>query len=142
MVFIIMQIRSGAKMLKPWYRCVMSESCTLSNVYMDFSSGKIDGGQSVPEEYLGAAVKASVGSKKTERIRVSCECTVEDVIAALRQYVSFSISMLPVVDLSSCTDTRADAMATLMSRALQRARLPDHWRTDLPNKKLKLKMTS
>ena len=53
MVFLILQIRSGAKVLKPWYGCGVSEMCTLSNVYTELSDSKIDWRST--EEYLGTA---------------------------------------------------------------------------------------
>ena len=138
MVFIIVQIRSGAKVLKPWYGCVINESCTLSDVYTEFSSGKLDGSLPAPDEYLGTAVEAFVGPKKTELTRVNCECTVGETISALGQYVEYNVSVpAPVEDMY--TEMRVDAMAILMRRVLQRSHLPDKWRIDLPNKKLKLK---
>ena len=106
MVFIILQIQSGTKVLKQWYGCVINESCTLSDVYTEFSNGRIDG-----------SYHYQIG-----------------------QYVEYNVSTLPVRD-SMCTetDTRVDAMAILMRGALQRSHLPDKWKMDSPNKKLKLK---
>ena len=128
--------------MKPWYRCVINKSCTLSDAYTEFSSSKIDGGLPVPDEYLGTAVEAFVGPKKTELTRVNCECTVGEMISAQGQYVEYSVSMLPVNDLY--TETSVDALAILMRGAQQRSHLPDKWKIDLPKKKLKLKklMTS
>ena len=120
--------------MKPWYGCVINESCTLSDVYTEFSSGKLGGSLPVPDEYLGTAVEVFVGSKKTELTRVRCECTVGETISVLGQYVEYNLS---VEDLY--TETRVDAMAILKRGALQRSHLPDKWRIDLLNKKLKLK---
>ena len=139
MVFIIVQIRSGAQVLKQWYGCVINESCTLSDVYTEFSSGRIDGSLPLPDEYLGTAVEAFVGPKKTELTRVNCECTVGDTISALGQYVEYNVSTLPVDSMCTETDTRVDTMAILMRGKLQRSHLPDKWKADSPNKKLKLK---
>ena len=139
MVFIIVQVRSGAKLLKLWYGCVINESCTLSDVYTEFSSGKLDGGLPVPDEYLGAAVEASVGPKKTELIRVSCECPLGETVSALGQYIEYSVSTLPDRMDVDHSDARVDAVAILMRGALERSHLPNKWRIDQPNKKLKLK---
>ena len=62
-VFIIVQVRSDAKVLKPLYGCAVNESCKLSDGYTEFSSSKLNGGLPVPGEYLGAGVEASVGLK-------------------------------------------------------------------------------
>ena len=101
MVFIIIQIRSGAKILKPWYGCVISESCTLSDVYTEFSSGRIDGGLPVPDEYLGTAIQAFLGPKKTELTPVNSECTVGEAISVLGQYVEYRVSVLPIENLEA-----------------------------------------
>lgn len=64
MVFIIFQIQNGA----------ISKSCLLSDIYAEFSSGKIDAGLLVSNEYLeclGAGVEMLVEPKKTELIHVS-----------------------------------------------------------------------
>ena len=52
MVFIIVQIRSGAKVVKLWFGCVVNDSCTLSDIYNEFSRGDIDGGAPISDEYL------------------------------------------------------------------------------------------
>ena len=84
MVFLISQIRSGAKVLKPWYGCGVSETYTLSSVYTEFSDGKIDWRSTNTRGVFGnSRVEAFAGPKRAERMRVSCECTVGDVIAAL-----------------------------------------------------------
>ena len=90
MVFMVVQIRSGAKILKLWYGCVISESCTLPDVYTEFSSGRINGGLPVPEEYLGTAIQAFLGPKKTDLTPVNCECTVREAMSALGRVPHFS----------------------------------------------------
>ena len=39
MVFVIVQIRSGATILKTWYGCSIPEGSSLAEVYTSFSSG-------------------------------------------------------------------------------------------------------
>ena len=53
--------------------------------------------------------------------------------------MEYNVSTLPVDSMCTEMDTRMDAMAILMRGALQRSHLPDKWRMDSPNKKLKLK---
>jgi len=94
-VFLILQIRGGAKVLNPWYGCGVSETCTLSNVYTEFSDGKIDWRSTSTRGVFGkSGVEAFAGPKRAERMRVSCECTVGDAIAALGQYVEYTVSRL------------------------------------------------
>ena len=138
MVFLVVQIRSGPKVLKPWYGCVINESCTLCDVFTEFSGGRLDGSLPIPAEYSGTAVEAFVGAKRTELTRVSCECTVGEAITALGQYVEYTVS----VDMSMNVETssnKADAMAILMKGTQERSNLPNKWRVDVPNQKLKLK---
>ena len=109
MVFLVVQIRSGPKVLKPWYGCVINESCTLCDVFTEFSGGRLDGSLPIPAEYSGTAVEAFVGAKRTELTRVSCECTVGEAITALGQYVEYTVS----VDMSMNVETssnKADAI--------------------------------
>ena len=93
---MVLQIRGRAKVLNPWYGCgVLSETCTLSNVYTEFSDGKIDWRSTSTRGVLGkSGVEAFAGPKRAERTRVSCECTVGDAIAALGQYVEYTVSRL------------------------------------------------
>ena len=49
----------------------------------------------IPEEYLGTAeLKRLQGQRGAEHARVSCECTMGDAIAALGQYVEYTVSWL------------------------------------------------
>ena len=94
-LFLILQIGSGAKVLKPWYGCGVSETCTLTNVYTKFSDGKIDWRSTNTRGVFGnSGVEAFAGPKRAERMRVSCECNVGDTIAALGQYVEYTVSRL------------------------------------------------
>ena len=81
-------------------------------MYTEFSSGRIDGGLPISDEYLGTAVQVFVGPKKAELTLVNSEFTVGKMISALGQYVEYSVSMLPLEELD--TETREDALAILM----------------------------
>ena len=81
--------------MNPWYGCGVSETCTLSNVYTKFSDGKIDWQSTNTQGVFGkSGVEAFAGPKRAELMRVSCECTVGDTIAALGQYVEYTVSRL------------------------------------------------
>ena len=56
--FFIAHIKCGFTILKPWYGCVIVDSCTLSDPYdelVEDSSG--DGGLPLADEYLGVSVE-------------------------------------------------------------------------------------
>ena len=56
MPFVVLQIRAGAKLLKRWYGCVVAETTSVADVFGDFSSGALDGGNAIPDEYRTAVV--------------------------------------------------------------------------------------
>ena len=53
MPFVIMQIRCGSRVLKPWYGCVVAEEASVSDVYSDYSGGILDSGPSIPDGVCG-----------------------------------------------------------------------------------------
>lgn len=59
-MFVIAQIKCGPKLVKPWYGCLFPESCTLSDLYNEFSGGQLDGSLPLQDKYLGATVKSFV----------------------------------------------------------------------------------
>ena len=59
-VFVITQIKCGFKILKPWYGCVIVDSCTctLSDPYDELvEDSSSNGGLPLADEYLGASVE-------------------------------------------------------------------------------------
>ena len=76
MPFVIVQIRSGARPLKWWYGCVVGETTIVADVFADFSSGALDGGNAIPDEYRTSSVEATVEKTKSDMIHVSPHATV------------------------------------------------------------------
>ena len=98
MVFAIVQIKCGLKVVKPWYGCVIVNSCSLSDLYYEFSGGQLDGSLPLPDEYLGTTVDSFVGRTKTDLIRVNCQSAVGEVLSSLGQYVEFCLTKLGDAD--------------------------------------------
>ena len=94
MVFVIVQIKCGLKAVKPWYGCVIVDSCTLSDLYYEFSGGQLDGSLPLLDEYLGATVESFVGKTKTDLVCVNSQCSVGEVVSSLGQYVEFCLTKL------------------------------------------------
>lgn len=138
MVLIIVQIRSGAKVLKLWYGCVANDSSMLPDVYNEYSGRRLDDGQLISDEYLAAAVVAFVGRTKTELTCVSSRCVVAEAASALGQCVEYSLSKL-IDENVETAGNRTDAFTVLMKGAQERLHVPDKWRVEAPNKKLDLK---
>ena len=73
MVLVILQIRSGVKVLKPWYGCLVPDQGTLADLFQNYASGVFDNSQPLPE-YLNADISCSVG--KSKLISMSASVTV------------------------------------------------------------------
>ena len=87
MVFVVVQIKCRLKVVKTWYGCLIPDSCTLSDLYNEFSAGQLDRSLPLLDEYLGATVESFVGRTKTDLIRVNSQCAVGEVVGSLGQYV-------------------------------------------------------
>ena len=60
MVFTVLRIVSGAKTLKPWFGCTVSDTATFLDVFSEFSSGNLDKGRPLPDEYNTVVTCVSV----------------------------------------------------------------------------------
>ena len=90
MVFVILQIRCGARILKIWYGYNTS---SVIDVYNDYSSGVLDNGLPLPDQYRSCSVTTQVGRNSSTMTQVSGNCLVGEVVNALGQYLEFSVSM-------------------------------------------------
>jgi len=52
MVFVVVQIRSLRKVIKPWYRCVDPTQVTLVDLYHQYTSGQLDSSTEVSAELV------------------------------------------------------------------------------------------
>lgn len=144
MVFVITQIKCGVKVVKLWYGCVIVDSCTLSDLYYEFSGGKLDGSVPLLDEYFGATVEAFAGKSKTDLIRVNSQCCVGDVTFSLGQYVEFCLAILDTAGSDSTmiqsSSAKESAFDLLIRGSREKLHLPRKWRADAPvNKKLEFK---
>ena len=153
MVFVVVQIKCRLKIVKTWYGCLIPDSCTLSDLYNDFSAGQLDRSLPLLDEYLGATVESFAGRTKTDLIRVNSQCAVGEVVGSLGQYVEFCLTQLdgvgnargdtamiqsPSFYVGGATESAFDV---LMRGALERSNLPGKWKVEAPvNKKLELKI--
>ena len=51
MVYAILQIKSGAKVLKPWLGKRVSDDASLLEIYNAFASGSLDNSECIASEY-------------------------------------------------------------------------------------------
>ena len=59
------------------------DSCTLSDLYYEFSGGQVDGSLPLLDEHLGATVESFVVRTKTDLVHVSSQCSVGEVCSKL-----------------------------------------------------------
>ena len=52
MVFVVVQIRSLCKVIKPWYGCVVPDQVTLVDLYHQYASGQLDSSTEVSAELV------------------------------------------------------------------------------------------
>ena len=91
MVFVVVQIRSGAIVLKTWYGCTVPDGVCLADIYASFSSGQLDKGLPISEDYQASAVDAKVGKTRNDMISVSLNCPIAEVVSNLGHYVDFAV---------------------------------------------------
>ena len=57
MVFIVVQIKSGTKVLKPWLGIKVSEELSIQDLYNDYASGSLDKSDCIAAEFNTVKVK-------------------------------------------------------------------------------------
>ena len=57
MVYAILQIKSGSKVLKPWLGKRVSDDASLLEIYNAFASGLLDNSECIASEYNSTKVK-------------------------------------------------------------------------------------
>ena len=73
-------MRCGATILKPWYGCSVPDSSTMSDVFFDFSSGRLDQTFPIPDDYQGSFDSVKAGKSRTDTIPVNSQCSVGQCI--------------------------------------------------------------
>ena len=68
MVFVILQIRCAARVLKLWYGCSVPDTSSVADIYTDYSSGVLDNDKPVPEEYLKWARIVRIWHRSVEAV--------------------------------------------------------------------------
>lgn len=129
-------------MLKTWYACSVPESCTLSDVYNEYSAGILDQGTPLPEKYNTAFVAASIGHTPMSLTNCSCTLRVGEALSSLGIYIEFIVSKdgTAMVNTSeSKSEVMMNAFAVLMKSSRERVHLPPKYEVKQPNAKLQLK---
>lgn len=96
MAFVVLQIRSGMKVLKPWYGCNVPEQGTLADLFQSYASGILDNSQAIQEEYLNTAMSCFVGKSRQELTATSTTVPVGTVVTVLGCYIEFCVEAAEV----------------------------------------------
>ena len=153
MVFVVLRIVSGAKILKNWFGCSVPDTASFLDVFAEFSSGNLDKGKPLPEEFSTTVARVSVGkSNAAVGIDIQPNLLIGDVICSLGIYVQFYVStvctdgdvfstIINENDEMSCrvNSGNASAFAVLMNSATQRTHLPPFLPATSANNKTKMK---
>ena len=134
MVFVIVQIRCGTKLLKEWYGTSVPENITFFDLYNEFTSGKY--GQ-FDDKYINARINVSVGRQKSDLTRCDPSISLCDTVSFLGPFVEFVVDHDPALEADNAEKTKTDAFKILMSAASKASFLPDK-HTPVSNNKQKL----
>lgn len=79
-ILFTVQIRANARILKQWYGCRVADETKLLDLYDDFASGMLDGGNQISDEFRTAVVECNVGvGTEGKKIAVQCDLTISEV---------------------------------------------------------------
>ena len=138
MVFIVIQIRSQSKILKPWLGIKVSDNMTLQQLYNDFGAGQLDTSAQLPNEYNTVQVWPSIGRTKNDMIPIDITATVGEATSVLGNFVEFRVETLDEPSGSqSNVNLRPSAFDILLQASKSKCNLPD--KVVENNKKDKLK---
>lgn len=93
MVFVVLQIICGPKILKKWFGCQVAETSSFVDVYSEFSSGNLDKGLPLDHEFNTVCTKVTVSQKNTDSgVEVQPALKICDVISFLGIFIQFHVS--------------------------------------------------
>ena len=153
MVFVVLRIVSGVKILKNWFGCSVPDTASFLDVFAEFSLGNLDKGKLLPEEFSITIARVFVGkSNVAVGIDIQPNLLIRDVIPSLGIYVQFYVStvctdgdvfstIINENDEMSCSvnSGNASTFAVFMTSATQRKHLLPFLPTTSANNKTKIK---
>ena len=119
-MLVIVQIRSGSRVLKSWYGCSVVDQLQLYDLFSQYASGELDNSSAIPEEYATAAIDCSMGRSKTQDLtKVSTTLAVGEAVSALGQFIDFNV----IIETPPAASSAINAATLLM----ESTSLPDRW---------------
>ena len=142
MVFVLILIRCGAKILKGWYGCTVPDESSFVDVYVEYSSGSIDHSFAIPDEHRSTGYITRVGKSQKESIVVDSSCPVAEVVSTLGHYIQFVLNDINApasVSMEQLQHHPVNAFSVLMESSRLQNRLPQKYPVVRPNRLLDLK---
>ncbi|CAB4000679.1 Hypothetical predicted protein [Paramuricea clavata] len=92
MPFVVVQIRAGTQVLKPWIGVRVPDNSSLNDVYNDLVAGILDQGEPIDDNSAVQLnnVHVHVGKSKKDLTRVDSQCTVAEVVGTLGNFIEFT----------------------------------------------------
>ena len=140
MVFIVTQIKSRAKELKPWCGISIDPEKTLQNFFNEFASGSLqqsNDAEPIPDKFNTARITCYVGKSKDDvSIPVDVVSTIGEVTSVLGSFLKFDVEPI-IEELDEPCSSKKDAFHTLMMTSRDKNNLPEKKNED-NNKKHRL----
>ena len=141
MVLLVLQIKCGAKIIKPWLGVSMgSSSRILRDIYNDFAGGVLDKGESIPENFNTLSIQGSVGKSKTDLTQVDMNATIGEVTGILGSFIEFNVAATSEsneYDDDDSSRAQTSAFSVLKMASTDKTKLPDKFKETTERNKLK-----
>ena len=127
MVFVVSQIRSGAKILKKWFGCSISDTCKFLELYSSMVDGSLDGTNiSISSDYATAVCHVRVGkSASGDFIDVQVDLEVTEVVKSLGIYVEYVVEKIDESEPVKAPSLQSDVFRKMMQNAKDQQNLPE-----------------
>ena len=124
-MFVIIQIKCGATVLKNWKACnIENESSTCADIFTLFASGDLDGSP-LADRYSTVAIQTRARkSTDAKFIKVQVDTLAKDVLTHIGVYLEFLVSLNIESELLQDNKSSPSAFAVLMSAAKKKLVLP------------------
>ena len=134
--FAVVQIRSGAKVIKPWYGCMLDGNMKSSDLFSKLKSGELDKKSGPIVELEGVEIVDTFAGKSRDNVNIRLEknAPIHIVKSKIGMFIEFRINQ--VSNTSSIVER--DGFALLMCTARNSHCLPDTYKDEETNSKHRL----
>ena len=134
--FTITQLRSGVKVIKPWYGCMVEENVTIGDLYKKILSGEIDKGDRVEDcelEELEMVLAFAGKTRDNISIRVDQHVPVNIIVSSIGMFIEYRVNKM-----ESTQTIQPDAFTRIMANSRNTDNLPNVYNNEEGNSKYRL----